>query len=334
MTVVAYLFAVLKNMIYGITPFFTGHLTENTSVMDVLALRFLLSFAVMWLLKMLRIIKVDVGIRDVIRKDRPRHPFVLALLLAGLFEPVLYMFFETVGISMSTNITTGVILSLAPISSVIVERLVLKERSTMLQKLFLGIGIVGVIYIAAMTDTSSGKDSLLGIGCLILAVISGSLFGSFSRKSSKHFNAMEVTYTSAALGAIAFNAINVVRHLINGTILHYFDPFFNPENLLGFFILGVVSTIVATGMNNFALGRMQLSTMVAFGGLSTLVTIAVGVLFNNEPIFYFHWIGLVLIVTRMIGVSVISIRRDRAGKCAEKEALSADAEASEHCAKE
>ena len=323
MAFVAYLFAVLKNIIYGITPFFTGNLTESTSVMDVLALRFLVSFAVMWLLKTLRIIKVDVGLRDVIRKDRPRHPFILALLLTGVFEPVMYMFFETVGISMSTNITTGVILSLTPISSVIVEQLVLKERSTIAQKIFLGIGIVGVIYIAAMTDTASGRDSLLGIGCLILAVISGSLFACFSRKSSKHFNAMEVTYTAAALGAIVFNAINVVRHLINGTILHYFDPFFDPENLIGFFILGVVSTIVATGMNNFALGRMQISTMAAFAGLSTLVTIAVGVLFNNEPIFYFHWIGLALIVTRMIGVSVIAIRRDRAARRAEK--IDADA---------
>ena len=317
MIILSYLFAVLKNIIYGITPFFTGTLSQGTSVMDVLALRFLVSFAVMWVLKMLRIIKVDVGVRDMFQKDRPRHPFVAALLLAGLFEPVLYMFFEATGISMSTNIITGVILSLSPVSGVIFESLILKERATWLQKLFLGIGIVGVVYIAVMTNTSGGEGSFLGIIFLLLAVISGSLFVTFSRKSSKHFNAMEVTYISAMLGAVAFNAVNIVRHLINGTILHYFAPFFNPENLLGFFVLGVVSTIIATGMNNFALGYMQVSTMSAFGGLSTLVTIAVGVIFNHEPLYYFHLIGLVLIVTRMVGVSVIAIRKDRKAREAE-----------------
>jgi drug/metabolite transporter (DMT)-like permease len=230
------------------------------------------------------------------------------------------MFFEAMGISMSTNIITGVILSLAPVSAVICETLILKERSTWLQKIFLGIGIVGVVYIAVMTNTAGSEDSKnswWGILFLLLAVVSGSLFVTFSRKSSKHFNAMEVTYISAMLGAVAFNAVNVVRHLINGSILHYFDPFFNPENLLGFLVLGVVSTIIATGMNNFALGHMQISTMSAFSGLSTLVTIAVGVIFNHEPLYYFHWIGLVLIVTRMVGVSVIAIQKDRKAREAE-----------------
>ena len=311
MNVLAYIFAVLKNVVYGTTVFFTGSLTESTDVMDVLALRFLMSFAVMWLLKTLRVIKVDVKATDLFKKDCPRHSFMLALLLTGLFEPVLYMFFETMGISMSSGITTGVILSLSPVTACICEALILKERSTLMQKFFLGIGIAGVVYIAVMTDTSSGQDSLLGILFLVCAVASGSLYTSFSRKSSKHFNAMEVTYISAMLGAVAFNAINLVRHLANGTILHYFDPFLSWSNLVAFFYLAVVSTIVATGMNNFALGRMQTSTMAAFGGLSTIVTIAIGVIFSGEKLYYFHFIGLPLILIRMIGVSWIAIKRDR-----------------------
>ncbi len=311
MDILAYLFAVLKNVVYGTTVFFTGSLTESTDVMDILALRFLMSFAVMWLLKTVRIIKVDVRVTDFFKKDRPRYPFMLALLLTGIFEPVLYMFFETMGISMSSGITTGVILSLSPVTACICEGLILKERSTLLQKLFLGVGIVGVVYIAVMTDTSSGQDSVLGIVFLLCAVASGSLYNVFSRKSSGHFNAMEVTYISAMLGAIAFNAINVVRHLIGGDILSYFEPFMSGENLIAFFYLAVVSTIVATGMNNFALGRMQASTMAAFGGLSTIVTIAIGVIFAGEKLYYFHFIGLPLILIRMIGVSWISIRKDR-----------------------
>ena len=81
----------------------------------------------------------------------------------------------------------------------------------------------------------------------------------------------------------------------------------------------MLSTIVATGMNNYAMSKIQLSTMAAFSGLSTLVTILVGVMFRGERLYAFHFIGLALILARMIGVSVISIRRDRKRASAEKD---------------
>ena len=46
MLFLAYLFAVLKSTIYGLSIFFTKSLTENVDVIDILALRFLLSFVV------------------------------------------------------------------------------------------------------------------------------------------------------------------------------------------------------------------------------------------------------------------------------------------------
>ena len=46
MSLIPYLFAVLKNVIYGSTVFFTGTLSNTVDVLDILSLRFLLSFAV------------------------------------------------------------------------------------------------------------------------------------------------------------------------------------------------------------------------------------------------------------------------------------------------
>lgn len=180
-----------------------------------------------------------------------------------------------------------------------------------MQKIFLGLGIIGVIYISVNTDTSDGENSLAGIIFIVLAVISGSLFMVFSRKSSSHFGSMEVTYFSATLGMIAFNIINVIRHLTLGDLQNYFKPLFSVENLIGFIFLSVISTIVATGMNNFALSKIQTSTSSAFSGLSTVVTIAIGVIFGGEELYYFHFIGITLILIRMIGVSYIAIKKDK-----------------------
>lgn len=51
--------------------------------------------------------------------------------------------------------------------------------------------------------------------------------------------------------------------------------------------------------------------MAAFGGISTPVTVAVGVIFANERLYLYHVIGLSLIVIRMVGVSAIVIRREK-----------------------
>ena len=66
MTTLAYLFTFLKNAIYGTTNFFTKELYENNlDAIDILALRFLLSFVILWVLKTLKILKIDVGVKDV-----------------------------------------------------------------------------------------------------------------------------------------------------------------------------------------------------------------------------------------------------------------------------
>lgn len=310
MIFLAYLCAIVKSVIYGLSVFFTGDLTKNVDVLDVLALRFLMSFLVLWFLKISKILKINVGVKDFIKKEN-RPEFLSSLLLAALFEPVLYMFFETVGITMATGITTGVILSLSPISSCIAEQILLKEKSTLLQKIFLGVGIVGVIYISVNTATSNGKDSILGIVFLVLAVVSGSLYSVFSRKSSKKYNSMERTYVSAIFGMVVFNLINIIRHIFEGDILYYFAPYFDLENIIGFIFLGIISTIVATSMGNFALARVRVSTLAAFGGISTLTTILAGVIFWGEKLQTYHIIGLTLILARMIGVSYLSIKDDK-----------------------
>ncbi len=302
MDFIIYGFAVLKNIIYGSSIFFTSNLTDNADVLDVLALRFLMSFAVLLLLKVTKFVKIDISLRDFSKKSA-RRSLMISLFLTGLFEPVLYMAFETLGISMTTNITASVILSLMPIFCVICEFIFLRERIDWKKGLFLVIGMVGAILIAAYTKPdANGKDSLLGIIFIFLAVLTGSLFVTFSRKTSAGFNAMEITYFSCLMGAVAFNGINIVRHIINGDLGAYFAPYMSLDNMIGFVFLAIISTIIATGMNNFALARMQVSTMSAFTGLSTLVSIIFGVIFRNEPLYWYHNIGIALIMIRVVGM--------------------------------
>lgn len=305
-----YILVFLKSVIYGLSVFFTGNLVSSTDVLDVLALRFLLSWIVFEILKKTKILKIDVGIKDYCGKTE-RSKYLRTLFFSALFEPVLYMLFETLGISMSTGVMTGVLLSLAPISSLICQSVFLKEKTSFLEKVFLVIGIVGVMYIAVNTGSSEGKNSITGMIFILLAVVSGSLYSVFSRKASGNFGSMEITYFASFLGMVIFNFVNITRHLVCGDILEYFTPFMSVDNIIGFIFLSVISTIIATGMNNFALSKIKVSTMSAFGGVSTLVTIAAGVLLNNEILYTYHYIGITLIIARMIGVCYIAYKKGK-----------------------
>ena len=128
---------------------------------------------------------------------------------------------------------------------------------------------------------------------------------------SASFTAMEITYFSCLTGAAAFNGVNVIRHLINGSIGTYFMPYLNIDNMIGFVFLAIISTIVATGMNNFALARMQVSTMSAFTGLSTLVSIAIGVIFAHETLYWYHKVGIILIIIRVVGMIFLTVGNNK-----------------------
>lgn len=297
--VLAYLAAIFKAIIYGTTVIFVGKLLETTDVFDVLALRFLISAGAFVLLRLLGIIKVNFKGKS------------LKLLAAtALFEPVLYFTFETFGIKDTTVIMAGILTALAPFFTVVLETIFLKEKTNAVQRLYLFVRVLGVVVITVFAQ-NSGESSIAGIIFMLLAVISGSAFVVCSRGTSQNFTSTEITYFSAISGAVVFNAINVVRHLCAGTITAYFVPLTDVNNLIGLIFLGVCSSIMATGLNNYALSKVQASVISALGGLTTVTTIITGVLFNNEVLYWYHFVGTILILIGIVGMSYASSKKRR-----------------------
>lgn len=78
------LFTIFKNIIYGASVIFTGSLSDKVDVLDILALRFLMSFVVLYLLKVTKVVKINVGIKDALGKT-DRSKCFKSLLLTGIF---------------------------------------------------------------------------------------------------------------------------------------------------------------------------------------------------------------------------------------------------------
>ena len=302
-------FAILiKSSIYGLSVFVTGTLTDRVDVLDILSLRYLITFSVLLLLRLVGIIKINVRLKDLFAGGETRKNLSI-LLMAGIFEPVLCIFFETAGLSMTTGITAGIIIAFSPIFTCLFETIFLKEKNSLAQKIFLGIGIVGICYVVVNTKTNSGEDSLLGICLMFASIICGQMYCVCTRKVKGVYRGFDVSFVMATLGFIVFNGINLVRHLIDGSITRYFAPFADPQNLIAFIYLGIVCSVVATTLGNFTFRRAQLSSISAFGGVSTLVTIFAGVFFAGETLYHYHIIGTALIFIRIIGVNVLDIKK-------------------------
>ena len=294
-----YLMAVCKSIIYGSSILFTGTLLKSTAVMDVLALRFLISAVAFLALALTGVIHINF-----------RGKSLKILAATAIFEPVFYFLFETIGIGQTTTSLAGIMSALIPVVIILCETIFLHERTTLTQKLLMLVSITGVILVTVLTGNDSGQsNSVWGIAFLALAYISGALFMICSRKSTSRFSAVEITFFTTMVGAVVFNGINVARHLSAGTITSYFAPLFSWENLLGFLFLSILSSIMATLMNNYALRHIQASSVSALGGFSTITSIILGVLVNKEILHWYHYVGMVMILIGAIGVNYITQRR-------------------------
>ena len=294
----AYFMIVIRSVIYGSSILFTGTLLKTTDVMDVIALRFLLA-AIAFL------ILVGIGVIHVDFRNKP----LKVIIATAIFEPVFYFLFETLGLERTTTSLAGIMSAMIPVVIVLGETLILRERTTIPQRLLLLLSIGGVTLVTVFSGNNEGNNSLLGILFLFLAYASGALFMICSRKSSGNFSAVEITFFTTMIGAVVFNAINVTRHLTAGTITSYFAPLLTWENLAGFLFLSLLSSIGATIMNNYAVSRIQASSVSALGGISTITSILLGVLVNGEVLDWYHYVGIVMILCGGIGVNYITQRR-------------------------
>ena len=292
MNFVIYLCAVLKNVIYGSSIFFTSKLSQSTDVLDILALRFLMSFVVMFILKQVKIIKVNISFKDFAKKS-PKHKIMISLALTGLFEPVLYMLFETLGVSMTTNITASVLLSLAPISSAICEILFLKERTTPLKNVFLAIGIFMMIE----KKDYSGENKK---GWIVYAVLSAIFAAATSILAKIGIDGVE-SNLGTALRTIVVLAMAWAVVFVKGKQKEVKNI---DKKELGFIGLSGIATGASWLCYYYAIQNGVVSVVVPIDKLSILVAIAFSYLVFGEKLSKKSAAGLFVMTAATVAMAI------------------------------
>jgi drug/metabolite transporter (DMT)-like permease len=296
--VLPYLAALVTYSVFGLSFLFSKKALGTVDPLTLLSFRFLTAFSVMSLLILFKFIKINYKGKQ-----------LRGLILLGLMQPLSYFIFETYGIKHSSSSQAGLMIALIPIVVCIMAAYFLKEKPTLIQCVFIIVSICGVALIILMNGSNGTNGNMLGIVLLFGAVISAAVFTIVSRKISSIFTSLELTYFMMSIGAISFTTLSISQHAYEGTFRNYFTPLLEKDFIIGIIYLGILSSIVAFLLMNYTLSKIEASRASVFSSLTTVVSIAAGVIIMKESFEYYHAFGSAMIIVGVWGTNYFGVRK-------------------------
>ena len=228
-----FLAAVISHIFWGFSFLATKSALGVADMYLLLSHRFLIAFAVMNLLLLFRVVKINF---------RGKGKRIFWPLFMGLMEPVIYFIGEELGVIHSTTIFSGVMIAVIPIVSIFAAIPFLHEKPTVGQVLFSFLSVGGVIGIGMLTRSSGALD-WIGVVGLIVAVVSAAAYGILDRGLSAEFTAFERTYLMIGMGAACFTPIALIRTRFSPAA--FFAPLADMKFLLPVLFLSVCCSVVS-----------------------------------------------------------------------------------------
>lgn len=284
-------FALLASAIFGMSFMFSKLALEVAKPTVLLAFRFLIAFTAMSL-----VILVNALVGKT--RGRPLFAFSLkgkpigSLVLLGLIQPVLYFFCENYGILYTSSAVAGTIIAVVPIACIVTDVLILHEKVTRRQVIcaVLCIGGVALIYMGGETHISA-----LGLVLLLMTVGCDAAYYTLSHRAAAKFTAFEVTYVMFTVGMVFFIPAALIQG--SGRMAETFLPAIQSGAFWGAVVyLGIVSSVVAYFLLNFANAYLTVSEASLFSNVTTVVSVLAGVVLLKEPFGLWQIVGVAVIL--------------------------------------
>ncbi len=235
------------------------------------------------------------------RKNTHGADWKMLGVAAGAY--IAFMILQVAGIFYTTSVVGSIIFSITPIIAQIIASLVLDERSTAKQNLFVVTTVAALIYML-LAGADDMEFSYVGIGCLLLSSIAMAVSNISMRYIRKDFTPFDISALICTVGFVMFN----VAGLIYAVYKDNFEVFTAPVKESGFVIaaayLGIGCILFTSQLISYMLSKMPAINATIFGNVATAISIIAGVFILNEGFHIYHFICAVLIIVGVIGVSV------------------------------
>ena len=139
------------------------------------------------------------------------------------------------------------------------------------------------------------RISFLGLFCLLMTLVCDVGYYILSRRASRQFSPLEVTYVMFLMGMIVFVPAALIQG--RGQMAELFLPAIQSAPFWGSVVfLGAVSSVGAYGLLNYANATLTNSEASLIGNIATVVSVLAGVLLLRDPFSPLQAIGVVVIL--------------------------------------
>ena len=283
--------ACIAFVIFGFSFMFSSIALSITSTMVLLCFRF--TVAVITL-------TVVVSVNSLVGRIRGKAWFSFSLrgkpmgglLLLGIVQPVLYLVFENSSIRYTSSAVTGTVLAVVPVICILADVFISRESVSKLQVVCAVACVAGVALVETGGET---RISFLGFFCLLMTLVCDVGYYILSRRASRQFSPLEVTYVMFLMGMIVFVPAALIQG--RGQMAELFLPAIQSAPFWGSVVfLGAVSSVGAYGLLNYANATLTNSEASLIGNIATVVSVLAGVLLLRDPFSPLQAIGVVVIL--------------------------------------
>ena len=283
--------ALTSAVIFGMSFMFSKLALEVAAPAVLLAFRFTVAVAAMSLVILVNALVGRLRGRPLFAFSLRGKP-VYKLVLLGIVQPVAYFIFENYGILYTSSAVAGTIIAAVPVCCILMDVLVLHERVT-LKQVLCALGAIGGV--ALISVGGAMMVSALGMLFLVLTMLSDTLYYGISHNAAKRFTPFEMTYVMFIVGMVVFIPVG----LIYAGGLH--SPLITgPMHDGGFWVavlyLGLLSSVLAYGLLNFANSHLSVSETSLFSNVTTVVSVLAGVVLLKEPFSVWQMRGVAVIL--------------------------------------
>lgn len=283
--------ALTSAVIFGMSFMFSKLALEVAAPTVLLAFRFTVAVAAMSLVILVNALVGKLRGRPLFAFSLRGKP-VYKLVLLGIVQPVAYFIFENYGILYTSSAVAGTIIAAVPVCCILMDVLVLHERVT-LKQVLCALGAIGGV--ALISVGGAMMVSALGMLFLVLTMLSDTLYYGISHNAAKRFTPFEMTYVMFIVGMVVFIPVG----LIYAGGLH--SPLITePMHDGGFWVavlyLGLLSSVLAYGLLNFANSHLSVSETSLFSNVTTVVSVLAGVVLLKEPFSVWQMLGVAVIL--------------------------------------
>ena len=280
--------AITADVIFGMSFMFSKLALGVAAPTVLLAFRFTVAVAAMTLVILVNALVGKLRGRPLFTFSLRGKP-VYQLLLLGIVQPVAYFIFENYGILYTSSAVAGTIIAAVPVCCILMDVLVLHEKVTLKQVLCAVCAIGGVALISA---GGAVMVSALGMLFLLLTMLSDTLY---SHSAAKLFTPFEMTYVMFVVGMVVFIPVALL-HAGGLTSPMILEPLQDGQFWLAVLYLGLLSSVMAYGLLNFANSHLSVSETSLFSNVTTVVSVLAGVVLLKESFSVWQMLGVVIIL--------------------------------------